>query len=728
MAGFSERQAVESLPRIKKQQRDLQTTDTYYKPQQPNTEETGTQRIVKGLISLADSGTEVYQNRKQKKIELDKVTQTQRAIRGLDPSEGATAEGQRAYQVVKMRDETLDANAELSNAIKENPDMTDEEYELMTREVYSGMLDKYKDDPQLAAAASNQIQQSQGQMHQIRATAKAKHEEWKNMEALNTGITEYTQVVDGDIGQLAQIIGENGQLANEADALGITPQKFREKLIERATIEAANGEGDLLRAIQTKDWSEGDPRVEKADQQFKQWELRNNSVQIGAMIGEAQDAYFNREISKQDMLGRLDAINNRFPGAVTKSTVSSSIKRGQVKLKQASEKDILLNNHFSGKYGDTPVGDNPLYSESEKKTIMGKEVELASQYYRKQVDSGEMTPEEAQQGMTGSLLKISREQRMEIPRVKSQVRNALDINIEDMDGDIPPPIMNGMASLEMMTDSDRRRYLTESGLEVMNVYDRFKETPTGEVDKNAYTRALRVRDGNSDMTFDEKEQLQEDAADHLDERLSGGFWNNRWDNLKSIGIMVPWGESSTKPSDANMNLLRNKVRDYALAINKTGSGDTDRAVEQGADRVENSHSFTPSGAVIERRAGSLAKDMQYVDGNGQRRIATPKQATEAADYRIKQLLPVFQRESGFRQDLTPADVVMSVSDSGIVNYRDTDGTLLMDHSDTLADMAQGYFATTRQERIDALDDGERVERQKRADEALESWGDFGSGF
>lgn len=702
MAGFSERQAVESLPRIKKEQRDLQTTDTYYKPQQPSDDQMkGTTRVVQGLLSLAETGNEVYQTRKQKKIELDKVTQTQRAIRGLDVSDGATAEGRRAYQVVQMRDETLDANAKLSQAIKENPDMTDEEYELMTREVYSGMLDKYKDDPQLATAASNKIQESQGQMHQIRVTAKAKHQEWKNMETLKKGITAYTEASESTE-QLSQMLSDGGQLSNEADAIGVTPSKYREALKEQAVTAASTGDGRLLKAIEGKDWAQNDSRVNKAKDEYESWRIQENQEYIGATLGKIEKAYYEGGASWEQTLDRYAKLNDEFKGSATPSRIASAYKRGKKQLKQASERQIILQNHLKGK---TPIGQRVDLTPGQKTKLTNDMTKLTVQQVDAAVASGDIKPENRQAAIGQNLLRLGREQEVSIPNIQGVLENAMNPSNADWiseHGEIPSDSRTGYIMLDMMNDQDMQRNLDASGRAWVERYRSKKETETGVPDIKAINFATRGDRNRGRQTLDDPDNMEKRTR----EAATKGFDTTIGEDISNF-LTSPWRQDEKVVSPSKD--LQRLVGDIAVANFygdlKAGGGSPERVADTAGEMTFNKVTNTQQGLVVFRERTQLAEMMQqrYQQAGGEGQLS-PSIIDSAFDEYAKGHIDDFRMASPtYDTELKLNDIAVNVSGTGLVRYRDANNSDLHGRTIPIIELIEYAQEVERQRKIDRAD-------------------------
>src|SRR5690554_730165 len=275
------RQTIESLPRRQQQTRQMQAADTFVAPQE-GPEESRASRLVKALHNFTGSAMDVAVTEQQKKIELDKVTQQQRALQGLDPTDDATNAGIRAYQVINMRDEVLRANAELGDWVRQNPDADDEEYEIASREIYSDILNKYEADLELSQAASNRIQEAQVQTHQIREAAAREHRQYVAQEKFGQVIENYREASQTPEELLAAIDG--GSVYTEGRANGITDEQQRTMLLQMAQLDAQTGDGRILQALEQTEWAGRDPRVAKAREDRKSTRLNSSHVRISYAV------------------------------------------------------------------------------------------------------------------------------------------------------------------------------------------------------------------------------------------------------------------------------------------------------------------------------------------------------------------------------------------------------------------------------------------------------------
>lgn len=704
MAGFSRRQAVESLPKIQKEQKSLNTTDTYFDSGQPRQQESNTSRIVNGLLSLGEGATEVMKNHKQRKIELDKVTQQQRAIRGLDPSDNATQSGRRAYQVVKMRDDTLETNAEITQQIKNNPDMTDEEYEIMTREAYSGMLDKYGDDPQLAKAAANQIQESQGQMHQIRETAKAKHQEWKKMDALNQGITAYVEAADNDPEQVLQMVKPGGQLSNEADALGITPQKYREKLVERATVDASNGDGALLKAISSQPWAEGDARIDTAKDKFEAWERQENSVAIGNELYNIEKGLSSGQMNRQQALERAQALNDRFPGAVSSAKTQSLLRKGEQARKEMSRTDKLLA-RYAGPDRSVSIGNDPSISRRDRGKVVQGFTDLIVDQVDKKVQSGEITAQEGREQTLQRLVQFGREEQVEVPRLKGLLKNALNPDNMDWareDGEVPDDMKPGILALSMLNDQDAERYLSDEEKNQLDLYNDFSEAPKGEVDSKAFFRAAESIRARGNASVGDRDKVYEDLEDEMGDQFNvssiGSFFSDLGHSLNFTDK-----PGATETSEANKKYLVRKSEDIFWGLARANGNNGPRMVERATSEVANGHFATNSGSLVTRNPGQLNRQMnRKFHAQGGTQTLTPEQTSTAMERYVDRNMDNFRLESSYGEELNPEDIRINVTDQGLITVFDGVGDKLnsVDLLDDVVSSQTEYLKNQAREEIE----------------------------
>jgi hypothetical protein len=101
--------------------------------------------IADALVKFAGVAGDAYIAKTAKKVKLDKVVQTSRAVQGMIPTTDATVAGERSHALVAANTLSMKAAYRLDDFAKSNP--TDEDWEKEIRRegesLDASMLDKY---------------------------------------------------------------------------------------------------------------------------------------------------------------------------------------------------------------------------------------------------------------------------------------------------------------------------------------------------------------------------------------------------------------------------------------------------------------------------------------------------------------------------------------------------------------------------------------------------------
>lgn len=681
--GDVRRNAVESLPRRKRRAEPAQTTDTYFQASQPSQQESTATRVVKGLFDFSGQALDFSVRQEAKKIELDKVTQQQRALQGLDPTEDATDAGVRAFQVVKMRDQVLETNSDLAQRIRENPDMDDEEYELATREAYAPLLEQYQEDPTLSGALSNRLQESQTQIHQIRSAARREHQDWQRQEAFKTSIEEYREAA-GSTEELASMINE-GQLYNEADALGITEPQFRTGLIQMAQMDASQGDGRILQAIENQGWASSDPRVQKAMETHRAWQARNSAVEIGTQWGEIQQGWKNRTASWEQTQEAIRRINDQFPGSITANQVASLRQQASATHARDAANNQALQGFWESQNSDNPIrlGSNPLIPDQQRDFIIQDTSDKIDTAARQAQATGEMSPEEAQAFAVREKIRFGREQGIEMPGVSSIITSLAGDAPKDWEGDgVPTSILPALRAIPMMNESDIDMYGdTETERNMMRNYQQFLES--NEPSRGAWNRAYRSVVNASALAPEERSTLVDRTNEVIDKELDTGFF------ASFTRDEVPEGLRSRIRSDA---------RRESLALIDTGGVSYEKAGEVGARRALDKYTILDSGSYVAWNREELMRASAFRGEDGRAYQLRGNDISPAFEKYFNDNREALALESYYGTELDIQNVTFETNAGGMITVYDDVGEPLTNGPINLQRITKDYVDAVSERR------------------------------
>ena len=697
------RSAVENLPRRRRQAQPSTTVDTYFQAPQPSQQPDRMSRIVNGLFDFTGKAVDVAVRNEKTKIELDKVTQQQRAIAGLDPTDDATKAGLRAYQVVKMRDDVLEVNSDLARRIRDNPEMTDEEYEIATREAYAPLLSQYQADPQLAQALSNKLQESQVQVHQIRASVQREHRDWQRQEAFKTSIEEYREA-SASPDELAAMINEGGQLANEADALGITEEQRRTMLLNFAQMDAANGDGRILQAIEGQEWASRDPRVSKAREVYSAWEARHNAAEIGSAWGAIQMSWKNRSASWEQTVAAIDRLNQRFPGTVTANQVASLRQAGIAQHQADSERNAAIQGFWTAvQNGDAPhLGTNPLIPDEHKDAILGNFVETVETIARQKVAAGELTQEQAGKWVMEQKIGFSREYGLEVPGIKPIIESMTNVDPADWEGEgVPSHFLPALESIPMMNESDIEMYgNTERERNMMRNYQQFLSQDMA--DRDAWVRAYRSVANQSSLSPEDRAAMVEDVNSGIDDKLDRSVFQR---GLGNLGL----GPAIEKVPEGLRPYIRERARTEAFSMMGAGGVNFETVSDVAVERAMNRVTLLNQGTFVTRNTQQLLADGSFRDAEGKEYRLTQNNVSDAFQHFFDSRKDDMALESFYGQDLSIENVIFHANENGLIEVRDDTGEPLLPGTINVRDITRDYVDATAEQRAQRAT--ERAQRE-----------------
>ena len=683
--GQISREAIESLPRNQRRAQPSTTVDTFVEPQAALNQPTKSARVVSGLMAFSGQALESSVRSEKAKIDLDKVTQQQRALQGLDPTDDATNAGIRAYQVVNMRDQVLETNAELAKTVQENPGMTDDEYAVATRAAYSSLISQYQPDAQLSKALSNRLQESQVQLHQIRTAAQKGHQAWLRADALGSSLEEYREAA-GSIEELSQAIGEDGSLSAEADALGVTPEEFRNTLVNAAKRDAEVGDGRILSAIEGQEWASRDPRVAQAREIYKRKEAYKNAVKIGSIRGDIEMAWKKRQASWEQTEAALDNLNERYPGSVPAAAVAS-LKQQQASIAAKEDKStqvqIDIIRSLDGE--STPVGLRvDLTNEEVSDGVVGVSQtidELTAQL----VETDELDPTEAYGYAVDRKLEISRTG-LKIPefeRIFSSLSSLDPADFQNEDG-VPDWANKALSILPKLNESDIALYGTNSKTRAfINNYNAMRETE--EADPRAWRRAWAATHGDTNLTPEQQATGRSDAREEADNALDR--------NLLEVG--TAWFTDSEAVPDHIRNWVSTEAAREASVLMGSGATDPKSVGDAAAEIALGNFTILASGSAINRSRSRILAGA--VDAEGQYLIR-PDELDQAFKWFVGSNLEQMDVNSAL-DDLSMKDIKFTARHGGLIMPVDKLGSPLLNRAVTMRELGTGYREAVDTKRV-----------------------------
>lgn len=675
------RRGMDSMPQRKRRAASAQTTDTYVRGKEPLAQPDTATRIASAMVEFSGTAASIYDQENKKKIELDKVTQQQRAFEGLDPTKDATEEGVRAFQVVKMRDQILETNSDISTKIRENPDMSDEDFEKMTREAYAPLFDQYRPDAQLSKALGNQIQQSQSSVYQVRSAAKAKHNEFERDNAVTASISNFTEAA-GSTEELAESVAEGGVMYEEARGLGATPQDIREKLVSAASFSAAEGDGRLLKALQKQKWTKTDPRISKAEANLQQYETRANAAEIGDKWGSIQEAWKSRASTWDSTMGEIKNLNKKYPGSITAKNVASLKQKAARQHSTEDRNNAVYQNWVDGQEASKGEGEilplgTDVARQEDVNMIIGKESEHIEKLGQQYEASGRFTPAERQGWVLNKKLELGREQNARVPGIGFSIDALVREDFGDWSGEGVPEVYAQTAMMmERMNEDDIRKYTSNDRTAgFIRAYQDFRSEKGA--DKGALQRARTVVDGNMAATSEERDEVQDEAVTMVGEMSKAGFWSSTFGDGEDM-------------SPALIGHLENSTRGELTNLFLSGSTDPDKSAEIAAKSAYKN--ITRVGETfVNTSKESLLPNLTYRSEGGTQHQLNPADIRPAFEKLFEDIRDDLALESNYGADISLDKVMFTTTGNGsLIHIHDALGERITDKPIRVSDVAKNY--------------------------------------
>ena len=680
------RQTIESLPRRQQQPRRVQAADTFV-PAQEAPGESRASRIVQALHNFTDTAMDVAVTEQKKKIELDKVTQQQRALRGLAPTDDATEAGIRAYQVINMRDEVLRANAELGDWVRQNPDADDEEYEIASREVYADILNKYEADPELSHAASNRIQEAQVQTHQIREAAARDHRQFQAQEKFGQVIENYREAAQTPQEFLASI-EEGGSVYNEGRAIGVTDQQQRVMLIQMAQLDASTGDGRILQALEKTEWAGRDPRVAKARETFDTVNAQENSVAIGSRLGEIQMGWKTRSASWEQTQAALQQLEQDYPGFNASPAMVASLKQQGI---QAQQQDTIVSELLQdglanrGNPDWVPPTQDPRYAQYSG-AIASQGAELIQQQTERQAALGEIAEEDVPHVIMQRQLDFGRWFNVDMPGVEAVVNNVRHLTPEDVTGEgaFDARTESALRSISLMNDEDIQRYgANEENRELFRNYQALRASD--EPDGRAWATALSYARGESRLSAEEQSDLIDGIESEVDSAFGRAIFQGRWSSM----------------SDSAKTFFRSEARRLAKTHVGAGAIDKDRTIQAVVSEIESRHTLIGKDSWATARPQAIASQTQV----------NPSDHTDMFAWYFENNRDNLV-EVAADADLELDNVWFHVAPNGSLQVRDTGTNNPLASGIRLSDLGEEFREAVRERRVSEVLDARRLRSER----------------
>jgi hypothetical protein len=180
------------LPEVQKTRRKAVTVDRFKAVEV--SDDTSVPDFVRAFEETSGTALGMYESHLQKKIEEDKITQTQRALNNLELSPEATVAGKRAHRIYQTQNRVLQDSAELKELAKTWEGTNEEWQELVAgrrRTIQDDLLEanpEYYKDPVMRSALTNIMLEEAPRVAVARAEGKITQEHEARVKTFKDGL------------------------------------------------------------------------------------------------------------------------------------------------------------------------------------------------------------------------------------------------------------------------------------------------------------------------------------------------------------------------------------------------------------------------------------------------------------------------------------------------------------------------------------------------------------
>lgn len=293
---------------------------------QTGTPSTSATDVVEGLINFAGAASDAYKAKLDKKIQEDRIIQTQQAVLGLNPTSEATEAGYEAHMAVGVKNEQIKAQTKLNELAKGT--YTDEEWEQVIRDTYA------ESDANMAARYADYGSRSDTQKLMAIAMAEMMPQITAEREAAKLG-----QEIEGRITTEQDIIINSLQAGQDPTFL---LQQF-ETRVSALKLTQSQKEGILTQvalqsehpgAIEMTKGFKGDREttlfertglLQAKEQELQKANAAKTSAALSLEVSQFQDSFINGQITAEEAVRVIDRRNKETGGAFMSKGASTAL-------------------------------------------------------------------------------------------------------------------------------------------------------------------------------------------------------------------------------------------------------------------------------------------------------------------------------------------------------------------------------------------------------------------
>lgn len=306
--------------------------------------------FAQGLLDAATAATTIGSDYIGQKVEADKVLQANRALKGLMPTEDATAGGARANMMVGAQNGINEMSARLKEdaANWQGTNAEWDQHVVQQRiDFENGIHEKYPElvnDRTTSKMVTNMFMEQQPTIQASKIAADLQREHIDRSNTFQTRMTQTTAGLDG-----VDLTRSLEDLRPVAKALKLSDTEFEQAIAGEAKARAATGDVSFLMATKGIKNSDGvslydrDASIRSAVIQGQRMDLSMNQAELSEQKYGLEQSFLSGDMSVPDLISAASSMNAKYGGAAYSAAEINSIRdqKARADAKQGKKVDFV---------------------------------------------------------------------------------------------------------------------------------------------------------------------------------------------------------------------------------------------------------------------------------------------------------------------------------------------------------------------------------------------------
>lgn len=554
--------------------------------------------IMQNLSQFAGAASEESQRAMRAEIETKKALGASRAAQDLlvaeqnrqGISDDDVKATQVAYNAVVGKHDTIQAGNQFIEWYQANPEADDAQISEMKQRLYKPLFEKYSGDDLSSKQISLQVQESQFNLMPVQEKIKQEHRQAKNQEAFRISIEDNLGVPDADISSLV-----DKELPTIAKQLGISEFDAKKLMLEEMRTRAEQGDGRLLKQLETTDWAKGLDVTKNARASYDKERAILDTTTLAKSMADNETKFLSGQMSERAFLRYVDNTNSQYGeyNPYNSSRVQSLLMQ-RTKALNKVDSDAEVVKRYAENKSKLPLGVSTQFGEDEKKVIIKTKEAYWANMTQSLLDKGEMSETEVNNKVLKDKVKWSMDEQIILPDLQAQVKSLLlfDPTVADQSETVTGRWEEGSKVLQAMPVALLSNYLggdadyalaVKSNLETMRPLDAFQFAYNAQYKPRAITPTIR-----------------KEATNRVRAAIEDTY---------KAGIYSSWFEDAPSIPSGQRDVLVGQLESRAVELVKGGISDINRAAEFAVEEFSNSHTQLPNGTISNTTIGSLKTNM-----------------------------------------------------------------------------------------------------------------------